>query len=463
MTDLKQLTLLLVDDEDELRQDTAEFLEHYCGQVLQAADGRQALELLQRQNCDLVLSDIRLPVMDGLEFASRVREQAPQLPLIFCSGYVDTDYLLKALELKVTAFLRKPLKGDELVSAIAKAAVGAFSGVRLRAPRQLALESTGPALNAVTELASRAARTPFCVLLKGETGTGKSRLANIIHNMSARREGPFIAVQMGAIPEHLAESELFGYVKGAFTGAAGNKAGLVETAQGGTLFLDDIEAASPAIQAKLLRFVEEKRFTPVGSLAERMIDVRIVAASNRDLKEEAAAGRFREDLYYRLADVTIELPPLRETPEAIVPLAIKFLRETADELGCVPPTLAEEARAMLIELSWPGNVRQLKSTIRQLMLYAGHEISAREIAAVARLPLKSTLVPHTEAASAASPPPFPCSMDHLEKWSLEQALAFCEGRRMKTAEMLAMNYYTFRRRLEKHGISVGEQPGDAQD
>lgn len=460
---LKHITLLLVEDEAEVRREAVAFLELYCGRVVQAADGREALALFEREHPDLVVSDIRMRVMDGLELARRLKERSPDTPLIFCTAFTETSYLLKAIELGAAAFVRKPVDSDELLTAIAKAALPVLqrreiNGLSADLAASVAAQiGTGAAMRAAAELAAGVARTSFGVLILGETGSGKSRLAGIIHSLSPRREGPFVPVQLGAIPEQLAESELFGHMKGAFTGAERARSGLVEAAQGGTLFLDDVEACPPAVQAKLLRFVEEKRFSPVGGGAEKELDVRIIAASNRDLKEEAGAGRFRQDLYYRLADVTIDLPPLRKTPEAVVPLALQFLRETCDELGLDIPFVDTEAKAMLAALPWPGNIRQLKSAVRRIMLRAGTHVTGADVAAATDAPLSPlSPAPQPETCGDATPPPFPCSMDDLEKWSLEQALRFCGSKRQKTAMMLGMNYNTFRRRLEKHGITAGE-------
>jgi len=227
----------------------------------------------------------------------------------------------------------------------------------------------------------------------------------------------------------------------------------VEAAQGGTLFLDDIEACSLPVQAKLLRFVEEKCFTPVGSTTEKTGDVRIISASNRNLKEESQTGHFREDLFYRLADFVISVPPLRETRDAIIPLALKILQETCNELDRDIPLLDEDARALLTAGDWPGNIRQLKSVIRRSLLLSGDTVNAAAIMAAAGNTPETHAIRTISDADAMSPPPFPCAMDALEKWSLEQALRFCGGKRMKTAAMLGMNYYTFRRKLEKHDIT----------
>ncbi|MDA8430891.1 MAG: sigma-54 dependent transcriptional regulator [Geobacteraceae bacterium] len=459
--ELKDLTILLVEDEEELRRETAAFLEMYCGRVIQAPNGREALAQLDLQRPDLVISDIRMPVMDGLELAARLKTHSPATPLIFCTAFTETSYLLKAIELGVAAFVRKPVDTDELLGAIAKAAlpllqrreIDGLSGELMASIREQMGDT--PAQRTLVEQATRVARTSFNILLEGETGTGKSRLAAIIHALSPRRDAAFVTLQMGALPMNLAESELFGHSKGAFTGADRNRTGLAENADGGTMFLDDIESCPTELQVKLLRFVEEKKFTPLGSTLEKKVDVRIIAASNCNLKQEALAGRFRHDLYYRLADTTISLPALRETPEAIAPLAQKFLRESCDELGRGLPLLEPDAYAALAGMPWPGNVRQLKSVIRRIALHAGNVIGAADITLQAD---SAGIIPATAADNGTpAPPPFPCCMDTLERWSLEQALRYCGGKRMKTAMMLGMNYYTFRRRLEKHGIAAGEE------
>ena len=460
---LQSITALLVEDEADLRRETAAFLELYCKHVIPADNGREALSLCGEHLPDIVISDIRMPVMDGLEMAHELKRLHPSIPVILCTAYTETAYLLKAIELGVTAFVRKPVNTDELLAAIVRAAL---PGIQRREIENLNTELAAsvselmggvPALKDVADAATRIARTSFSVLLSGETGTGKTRLAGIIHRLSPRRDAPFMSIQMAAIPETLAESQLFGHVKGAFTGADRNRAGLLETAAGGTVFLDDIESCPAGLQAKLLHFVESRRFTQVGSTREIESDVRIIAASNRDLKKEAAESRFREDLYYRLADFTIYLPPLRQSRDAIVPLALSFLKGACDELGRDLPILDDNAAKALANAPWPGNIRQLKSAIRRAALNAGELITGR-IMAEAIDPFPATNPnPVIGQTQPNLPPPFPCSMGQLEKWSLEQALAFCGGMRMKTAAMLGMNYYTFRRRLEKHGIATEDK------
>jgi DNA-binding NtrC family response regulator len=291
MTDLKHLTILIVEDENDLRRETAAFLELYFRKVYQAAEGRQALALFDSEKPDMVISDIRMPIMDGIELATCLKKSSPMTPVVFCTAFTETEYLLKAIELQVAGFVRKPAQVGELMAALTRAA----EPILLR--RQignLSSELTAlvdgqlgkhPLQQAVAAQVVQVAPTTYNILLHGETGTGKSRIASIIHSFSPRREKPFVTIQLGTVPTHLADSLLFGHLKGAFTGADRPRAGLVETAESGTLFLDDIESCHAGVQAKLLRMVENKSFTPVGSNVEKRHDIRIISASNRNLKE----------------------------------------------------------------------------------------------------------------------------------------------------------------------------------
>ena len=457
---MKNLRIMLVEDEPFLRREVAAFLEMYCGSVAEAADGREALERFIEQPVDLVVSDIRMPHVDGLALAEKLKELSPKTPVILCTAFTETSYLLKAIELGVAALVRKPMDMEELLNKIQTAAahiIQQFEIDNLSSELTASISAqlgTGSAIQSISEQAARAAHTPFNLLLLGETGSGKSFLAGIIHQISSRRNGPFVTAQVAAMPEHLVERELFGHVRGAFTGAIKHQVGLVESAQGGTLFLDDVEACPIRIQTKLLRLVEEKRYMELGSAVEETGDVRIISASNRDLIEEVKKGRFREDLYYRLADVVISLPPLRDMRDGVVPLAVRFIQDTCGVMGRGVPILDESARSLLTGFDWPGNIRQLKSVIRRVLIDVRDVVTVSAIAEAIQAGDKGDGSPPMYAATylSPSPPPFPCRIDALEKWSLEEALRFCGGKRMKTAAMLGMNYYTFKRRLKKHGI-----------
>ena len=431
MTELKSLTILLVEDEKVLRRETAAFLKLYRHKVIQAANGREAMDLVQATPPDLVVSDIRMPFMDGLELAGLLKIHYPDIPVLLCTAFTETDYLLKAIELGVSAFIRKPVDTDELLAAIAKAAIPVLQrreiselndelATALRQPW-----GDDPHLRPLVEQVDRVAHTSFSVLLWGETGTGKTRLAGIIHSLSPWRTGPFVTAQLSALPLNLVEKELFGALAGTHDGP---RQGLVVAAHGGTLFLDDINVCSPEVQSKLLRFVAEKTYRPLGGNKDRFVDVRLISASNRNLMEEVEGGRFREDLYYRLAEVVLHLPTLREAPDAIMPLALHFLRETCNELGREVPRITEEAKVLLSSMPWLGNIRQLKSVIRRCALAAGHVISAETLTELSPDELP-TFSPRY-ATGSPLPPPFPCSHDALEKWSLEQALRHCGGMRI---------------------------------
>ena len=451
MTDLKEITVLLVEDEEELCRRIASFLKRSCGTVLTAGNGILALESIARRRPDVVVSDIRMPVLDGIGLATRLRAEQPGLPMIFCTAFTETADLLKAIELGISALVPKPIDGDLLLSAIRQATLPLIQQRRidtLTADMSAAVASRlgrGTTMRRLASQATQVAATEYAVLLQGETGVGKSHLAALIHDLSPRRDRPFITVNLGALPEHLAESELFGHSKGAFTGADRATVGLVAAAAGGTLFFDDIEAAPLSLQVKLLRFIEQKQYLPVGETAARKADVRIIAASNRNLMELVDRGDFREDLYYRLADLVVTIPPLRETPEELLPLAQRFIRETCADLRRTVPELAPELPEHLASYPWRGNIRELKSVIRRALLSAGPVIQAADIADVAN---------RTEpAAGAAAGRRVVLTLRRAEEEAIRTALEAADGKQMAAARLLDIDYQRFKRLLEKHGIA----------
>ena len=450
MTDLKNINLLLVEDEEELNRRIATFLRRSCGSVKTAANGAQALESIARQRPDVMVSDIRMPVMDGISLVERLKSEYPGLPVIFCTAFTETSYLLKAIELGVSALVPKPIDGDLLLNAIRQATLPL---IQQRHIDNLNSEMTamvasrlgrGEAMQRLASQATQAAATEYAVLLQGETGVGKSHLASLIHDLSPRREFPFVTVNLGAIAEHLAENELFGHARGAFTGADTASEGLVAAAAGGTIFFDEIEAAPRSLQVKILRLVEQKQYIPVGKNAPVDARVRIIAASNRDLAGLSSSGEFREDLFYRLADLVIDIPPLRDTPEEIWPLAQRFIEATCAELRRPVPEPGPGLKEHLSGYAWKGNIRELKSVVRRALLTAGPALECKDIAAA---------VNRTERGGDGEERRPVATLRQAEEDAIRAALTTADGRQAAAARLLDIDYSRFKRLLEKFGIA----------
>lgn len=447
MAEKVPLTLLYVEDEPDLRERVRIVLAMHFDRVLTAANGREGLERFRQERPALVVSDIMMPVMDGLEMTREIRAESPATPVILSTAFTETGFLLKAIELGVAAYVRKPLDCRQLVETIMQAARPILQQVELEQARcreQASLEALlgdSPAMQQVIQQARRIAATDFSVVIHGETGAGKSHLAALIHDLSSRKRRSFVTVSVGSIPESLVESQLFGHVRGAFTGAVTARSGLFGEADGGTLFLDDIDCASPAIQAKILHAVEQKRFFPVGGTRQVTVDTRVVAASNRNLQEEARNGRFREDLYYRLGDLVITLPPLRERGEDVVMLARSFLNGIARELDRTPPRISADAQVLLRRHAWPGNIRELKSVMKRAALFAGDLLDAADLAAM----LQGDGVP----CALRCPVP---TLAEVERTAILRALEAANGRKMEAARLLAVEYGRFKRMLARHGL-----------
>jgi DNA-binding NtrC family response regulator len=466
MKNLKHLTLLFVEDQNLLRRAVGDLLFPFCGKLLFAANGREGLEVFQREKPDLVLTDIIMPVMDGLALTEELSRLSPETPVILLSAYSDVPNLLRGIELGVAGFVPKPFAEEKLLATLDKAALPVLQKKQLLGLQGELLHSVqqmlgkGPKLRKIAENVVRISRSNYALLIQGETGTGKSRLAMLVHDLSPRAEQPFVTVQLGSIPESLVASELFGHEKGAFTGAERKREGLVSAAQGGTLFLDDIDAAPPSVQALLLQLVDENSYRPLGGNRNIPADIRIVAASNKDLAAEAAAGSFRRDLYYRLATFMIEMPPLRTVPEDIPALAAKFLLEACHEIGRPSLNISDDGLSLLKSHSWPGNIRELRNSIKQAAVMTDDRLTAAILQESLGVP------PTAERKPAAGQTPcsdrcadsLPLEMADVEKWALTRAMVAAEGKKMVAARLLDMNYYTFRRRLTRYGMS-----GDADD
>lgn len=487
--------ILIVDDEQELCELLALRLEHNGYRVTTANTVADALALLGHQPLDAMILDLRLPDGDGLDVLARVKQRSPDLPVIMLTAHGTIETAVEAMQRGAYGFLTKPFHHHELLQRVAHAVESAalrreVAGLRrmVGQPDAFQLIGTSGALAKVREVIARVGPTEVTVLITGESGTGKELAARSLHAVSPRANKPFVAVNCAAIPSELLESELFGHVKGAFTGATRDKDGLFAAARGSTLFLDEIGDASPSVQSKLLRVLQERRYTRVGSTVEEEADVRIIAATNRDLRADVAAGRFREDLFYRLHVVPLVMPPLRERPEDIPLLAEVFLERAAARHGLPVPRLSRDALDALLAHSWPGNVRELANVMEAALLLAG----ANELRAEHLQGLTLSFAPRSTARPGSSPPPSPPptpitpavpssalldatvatlsnpalplpplkeARDAFERAYLIEVLRRCNGNVSAAARMAGRNRTDFYELLRRHGVS----PSDFKD
>lgn len=365
--------ILIVDDDAGQRSLLDSFLRGQGFSTQTAASGEEALKLLKESDFGLMISDVRMPGISGLETLRRARAEKLTLPILLVTAYADIKDAVSAMRDGAVNYLSKPIDLDELLATVQRS-VGIRQGPTLRLEGALELPphviAKSPAMQSVLRDASLIAPSDSRVLITGESGAGKEVLADLIHGWSPRSAGPMVKVNCAAIPENLLESELFGHERGSFTGASAQRMGRFEAARGGTVFLDEIAEMSPQLQAKLLRVTQDGRFQRVGSNQDVVTDVRLLAATNRDLEEEVKKGRFREDLFYRLNVVELSVPPLKDRPEDILPLATFFL----EQLTRGRARLSSEVGTMLTRYHWPGNVRELKNAMERAALLSGGEL-----------------------------------------------------------------------------------------
>jgi len=389
---MSQRHILVIDDEENLRHMLTAMLRKQGFAVDVAASGREALQRLAAQVYDFILCDIRMPEMDGHAFLQQAVARGVTAPIIMMTAYGGVDTAVACMQEGAYDFISKPFKQDEIVIVLKKAEERERLKEENRQLRAQAVSGSSfhgligrnPAMLALYDQISRVADLKTTVLIQGESGTGKELVARAIHTSGARGKQPFVAVNCGAISEHLLESELFGHVKGAFTGAISDKAGLFEQADGGTLLLDEVGEMPPALQVKLLRVLQEGEIRRVGAASAQRVDVRVVSATARDLQVEVASGRFREDLFFRLNVFTVQLPSLRERLDDLPFLADQFVRSCSARIGREPaPRLTSDALRHLLSYSWPGNVRELENVIeRSLVLCDGDQLRECCLAAV---------------------------------------------------------------------------------
>jgi DNA-binding NtrC family response regulator len=454
--------IMIVDDDRNSRESLRRALERDGYRVRVAEDGREALALARAEEIDLVLTDLIMPGLGGLAFLDGLRVIRPDVPAILVSAFANVDTAVKAVRRGVSDVLEKPIRLRDVRKAIRRA----IEGRKALPPEPVAEEAPGPrrrlvgasaAFLEMLELVERVAKVPSTALLLGESGTGKELVADAIHAMSPRAEGPLVKVACAALAEGVLEAELFGSEKGAYTGAHALRAGRFERAHGGTLFLDEIGELSPHLQVKLLRVLQEGEFERVGGSEPLHVDVRVVAATHRDLESEVRAGRFREDLYWRLAVIPIRVPPLRERSDDVPRLAQHFLVQALEAAGRREPSgIAPETLALLTAYRWPGNVRELENAMeRAAALSRGPLVTPDDLpAAVRRAPSDPGLQNRPPIRFAVGQ-----TLDDLEREAIRRTLDAVDGNREAAASILGIGLATLYRRLREMGDDAGEAPG----
>ena len=444
-------TILIADDEQAVRSSLERLLEFESYRVIQAADGPSALDLVRDRPVDLVLLDIKMPGMDGLEVLAQLHQENPQLPVVIISGHGSIQTAVEATRLGAFDFIEKPIDADRILLVIRNGLAQRRllkENVSLRAEVRQRTRIVGqhPEMLRILDTVKKVAATNVRVLIMGENGTGKEMIARALHENSPRADEPFVEVNCAAIPEELIESELFGHERGAFTGAVARRIGRFEMADGGTLFLDEVGDMSLSAQAKVLRVLQESVFERVGGTETMKVDVRVIAATNKDLLKASREGRFREDLFYRLNVVPITVPPLRERGSDIPLLAEHFLHLIGRELGQAPKKLSRTAMDALKEYAWPGNVRELKNLVERLVILApGTTIDLTDLP-----PLRASDEGGEDRYFQIES--YVSFKDAVEKDFFERKLRLYGHNVSKTARKLGMQRSNLYKKLEKYGI-----------
>jgi len=464
--------ILVVDDQKDIRWLLSNLLEDAGYAASTAADGREALEVVAKQPPDLVLMDIRMPGLDGMSALESLKQSHSHLPVILLTAYGQVPDAVQAMKLGAQDYLLKPFLNEQVLLAVRRALerVALVDEVRgLRAQLESAaglgeVMGTSQEIQKVFVQVQQVAGTNFTVILQGETGTGKELVARAIHQQSDRRDRPFLAVDCGAGPESLIESQLFGHERGAFTGANATRQGDFELASGGTLFLDEVSNLPLGIQAKLLRVLQERQIRRVGGRQFISVDPRILVASNLDLQNEVRRGRFRQDLFHRLNEFTIVIPPLRERRQDILVLARVFLEQARMELKKPVRGISEAAEKLLQEHAWPGNVRELKNVIRRAALLCTHTIQPEHLVALGYVPPLPVSVAHLDESRDRS-----LSLKEItrqavagvERQVVERALGQTRGNRREAARLLGIDEKTLRTKIRGLGIGFRELAPDS--
>jgi len=455
--------ILVVDDEPGMRTFLEIILRKEGYSVETAADGMKALDNINNNVFDLAILDILMPVMNGIEVLKRIIEKSPETTVIIITAFASHETAIEAMKLGAYDYITKPFKIDEIKLVIKKALdKKGLERENLRLRKELQTKygfaniiGRSIGISNVFELIKRVSELKVNVLITGESGTGKELVARAVHYSGSRHRGPFIAVNCGAIPEPLVESELFGYRRGAFTGASRNKKGLFEEADGGTIFLDEIVDLPIHLQVKLLRVIEEKTIRPLGSTEPIPVDIRIIAATNKLLEEEIANEKFREDLFYRLNVIKIDLPPLRDRRDDIPPLAIHFVEKYSHEMGKDINGISPKALETLESYHYPGNVRELENIIARCVALETSNVIRQQTLPELMVNMGSLNIENGIAGNFG--------LDHLletfEKRTIDKALTEAQGNKVEAAKLLGITFRSLRYRLAKHGLLDEEEEG----
>lgn len=443
--------ILIIDDDKTVRFALKDVLTEHEFQTIEASNGRQGIDIFKKEPPDVVLLDLKMPDMDGIETLQELKKIDGITPIIILSGFGDIPTAIETIKLGAYDFITKPPEFDKLIFTIKRAVEKASlekEVTRLNKTVYSSLEGifgkSEAMKNAVKQI-YQVAFSDFSIILQGETGTGKTTIARTIHNMSRRTDKPFITVDIGAIPETLVESELFGHKRGAFTGAEKDKKGFFEIANGGTILIDEIQNMSFNIQAKLLRAVEEKRIYPVGSTKYADIDVRIIAASNTDIKQAVNEKRFREDLYFRLNEFMITVPPLRDRVEDIPFLAYRFLDEVSREINKHVREIEHETLNLFKRYPWSGNVRELRNVIRKAVLVCDDSV-------IKTSHIEFLIGNEGEGKKSFALLPLKETVKDVEKKTIKKVLELTNNNKSKAASALQIDYKTLLSKIKEYGF-----------
>lgn len=449
--------ILIADDEKSIRLVLKKFLTSRGYEVLEAENGREVLEILKKESVDLIFLDLKMPKLSGL----KVLEKIKGIPTVVLTAYGTMDYTVKAIELGAVDYITKPFSFEEIREILKKLLIKK-EDKEIGKDTTSGIVGSSKVMQEVFKTVAKVARSSITVLITGESGTGKEIIARAIHRYSDRKNKPFVAVNCAALPANLLEAELFGYEKGAFTGAVSSKKGLFEQANGGTIFLDEIGELPLSLQAKLLRILQEKEVRPIGSERSKKIDVRVIAATNRNLEEEVKKGTFREDLYFRLNIVKIKLPPLRERKEDIVPLAHHFIKRFSKEFKLSPKELSADAVEFLLSYHFPGNVRELENMIlRAMILSPSNLITAEDLKrqAYQEPPSLESLIREFvfrvfSVEQKEENNLYEIVVKAAEKAVISEVLKRCNFNQVKAAKLLGIHRNTLRKKIKELGIEL---------